>query len=323
MALHSTPQASHPARDLRLSAPFRLPALLAALASLFLMAGCDSDPAAPDDPDPDPEPLQQVIWELAAVGGDAGPGLSATLTLYEYTAEESLARLELADGVPGMEGVAPAHLHAGEAGSGGGIVYFLGALDLAEGAPGESWAVVPEAFEVLVEEDLHANVHWSHDELEDLLAQGDVGANSGVEPEDSELTPPAVPNTLAWELDAVENDGDLLPDGVAGHLILVELDEERTLVEVRLDGGSPETGAGHPAHIHEGPAGEGGGILEFLTPVDGMAGSPGSSWTVLEMTLAELDALDAHVNVHQDPTSLEVLITRGDVGLNGEGTTVP
>lgn len=299
--------------------------LVLAAFALAGLAGCDSDPAAPDDPDPDPEPLLLVGWELEAVPGDGDPedGLAATLTLYEYTAEESLAHLELADGVPGVSELAPAHLRAGPAGDGGEIAHVLGTLDLSGEGPGESWAVVPEAFESLADGDLHAEVELAFEDGARVLARGEAGANAGVEPEPSELTPPAVPATLAWPLDAVSNDGDLLPDGAAGHLVLTELGGDRTLVELRLDDGSPGTGAGHPAHIHEGEAAAGGPILHHLAPLDGRDEAPGSSWIVLPMTLEEIDALDAHAQVHEALDAMDVVLVRGDIGVNGEGTTTP
>jgi len=114
--------------------------------------------------------------------------------------------------------------------------------------------------------------------------------------------------------------------GVSGKIEFVELTNGQIQAEISLSG--TDNGNTHPAHVHLNSAVVGGDILISLTPV---AGANGSSVTIFNMddngnavTFAQIDDLDAYVNVHKSATELDVIIAQGDIGANqftGESKT--
>ena len=292
-----------------------LPALIG-LAALFLLAGCgDDDPVSPDpgdDPEPEPEiDTRQVSYDLNAVSndGDIPDGVEATAIFRELGDDETLVTLELEDGSTDTGLIHTAHIHENDVETGGDIAVFLGAIDGLEGAPGVSHEVVDRSFDELVDFDGFINIHQSNAELDNVIAQGNIGANADAEVVESDIEPVANPQTETVNLDAIANPG-ALPDGASGTATFRELTATQTLVTLELDGGSPETGGAHPAHIHD----ENGEIAFFLGPIDGLEPAPGASDFVVGESFNALTGFDGYINIHESNAALENVITEGTLG---------
>jgi len=106
--------------------------------------------------------------------------------------------------------------------------------------------------------------------------------------------------------------------GVSGEIEFKELESGEIQAEISLSGTSD--GGTHPAHVHLNSAALGGDILISLTPV---AGATGSSVTIFSqddngnaLTFADIDNLDAYVNIHLSSSELNVIVAQGDIGVN-------
>lgn len=106
-------------------------------------------------------------------------GVSGTATFEERTNGETLVTLSL-EGT--TEGEHPAHIHMGAAEDGPGDIAI--SLNSVDGATGMSMTNISETdaedavtYEDLVAYDGYINVHKSAEDLETLLAQGNIGAN--------------------------------------------------------------------------------------------------------------------------------------------------
>lgn len=106
--------------------------------------------------------------------------------------------------------------------------------------------------------------------------------------------------------------------GVSGTVVFEETTNQSTLITVNLTGGIP--GGTHPIHIHENSTVVGGGIAIGLGEVDGSTGS-----LVVEISATDdgniisyddLINFDGHLNIHESPQNLAVLVARTDIGGN-------
>lgn len=115
----------------------------------------------------DGAPQQSASFEVAA-----GPGgdLSGTLFLGDYGDDLTVAVLAL-DGT-GARDTHPAHLHTGDCASGGGVEVPLADV---EGATGLSVTVLRTPFDELLAQDYHVNAHRSSQEMNVIVACGEVG----------------------------------------------------------------------------------------------------------------------------------------------------
>jgi hypothetical protein len=122
---------------------------------------------------------------------------------------------------------------------------------------------------------------------------------------------------VSYDLSAQANDG-ALPSGVGATATFWELGDNQTLVTLELDGGATNTTVSHPAHIHNGAAGSGGGIEIYLSPLDGTGGG-GTSARVVDRPFDELAGFDGYVNIHESADSLSNVVAQGNIGANAEG----
>ncbi len=106
--------------------------------------------------------------------------------------------------------------------------------------------------------------------------------------------------------------------GISGKIKFEELTDGRIQINLDLDG--TKNGDTHPAHVHAKSASLGGDIL---IPLESVAGATGSSITVITkdvngktLSIADIDNLDAYVNVHKSSSELGVIISQGDIGSN-------
>lgn len=263
--------------------------------STIVFTGCKDDD---DSPIPFPD---TKVYELESV---ADPNIEGTATFVRVDARTTSITIVLT-GTP-TGGVHPAHIHANTAAEGGPIVISLNSVD---GTTGTSTTLIqrddsgnPVTFEELMEYDGHLNVHLSEDELNVIVAQGDIGQN--------ELTGKA----KRYELN------EAAVPGISGTVLFEERRNGEALATISLEG-TPEGGE-HPAHIHENAAEEGGGIVYTFNPVNGTTGMSISNVAELDdgTPFGYKDVLkyDGHVNVHLSPEQLDVIVAQGDIGINAD-----
>jgi hypothetical protein len=139
------------------------------LVAFVLIAGCDDD----DEPQSQNE-TQYALGELES------SGVSGTVTFTKMDDATTRISIELTGTMDGD--MHPAHIHAGNASTGGPIVVDFSPVD---GATGRSETTVtalndgtPITYEELIAFDGHVNVHKSATELAIMIAQGNIGANA-------------------------------------------------------------------------------------------------------------------------------------------------
>jgi len=197
----------------------------------------------------------------------------------------------------------PAHIHNNTAAEGGGIAIDLTNVD---GSSGKSLTNVSQlndgtsiTFDELTEIDGYINVHLSQDQLQSIVAQGDVGQNV--------LTG----NAETYNVSSING------SNISGTVTFYERLNETTLIEISLTGTSdPDS---HPTHIHENDVNIGGGILIGLNPVNGATGKSMTQVAFMDndtpISYDELITINGHLNVHWSSNDLSV-VASGNVGDN-------
>lgn len=263
---------------------------LLSIGSMFLMS-CGDDDGGADIPMPTGD---EMTFDLAEA--DVA-GISGTATFAEYDDGSTQIVLDLNGTEDG--GSHPAHIHSGIALDGGDVAISLTSVD---GSTGMSETFITDvSYEDLINYDGYINVHLSSDDIETIVAQGDIGEN--------DLTGDEVVYELA------EKD---VP-GISGIATFMKRVNNETLVELELMN-TPE--GSHPAHIHMGSVDTAPGAIAIsFTPIDG---TTGMSWTNISMTDADeaityddLLTYDGYINVHSS-TDINVLIAQGNMGANAD-----
>jgi len=265
--------------------------------SVIAFVGCDSDDDTPIDPPFEGETKEFQLSEIS------DSGVSGTATFTELEDSSVLLELEVEGAESGNSH--PAHIHFNSAAEGGDIAISLQPVDGETGVSTTEISVLDDGteidFEDLVNFDGYINIHKSSEELDMLLAQGDIGEN--------ELTGESVDYSLATK--------DV--EGISGTATFMERSNGETLVLLNLEG--TQEGNSHPAHIHMGSIADApGDIAVTLTSVEGASGMSVSniSETDAEESISyeDLVAYDGYINVHQSADDLETLIAQGNIGSN-------
>lgn len=304
-----------------------LTALLTAtlLIGAVLMAACADDVVAPIQGVGGNEPvlLEQVTYPLDAVSseGTLPQGLAGEVVFQELDASRMLVTVAIDDTVD-TPLIHPVHIHENDAGTGGPIAFFLGALDNNARGAARSVHVIEKSLDSLLTFNGHVNIHESNATRDTLLAQGDIGANDNASPTLFRLNRVVEPRRVAYPLQAVSNSSTQAPEGFGGEVRFEELTPSQTLVRVQADGGSPATDGAHPVHLREGRAGEHAdgaapeAVIVYLGAIDGAPESPGVSWAVVDRSYDELLNADAHVRIHLSNDALDTVLSTGDIGAN-------
>ena len=306
---------------------YKLKFLFVFFATGLLFSCSDDDPVSSVNGTDDPvEPViefRQATYDLNSVSnsGVLPNGVEATATFQELHNNQTLITLSLEGESTETGLIHTAHIHENDVETGGGIEYFLGPIDGLDGAPGTSEYVVDASFDELTEFDGYINIHESNDALGVIISQGNIGGNANVEITESTLTPIENPQTKQYTLNASPNAG-LLADGAGAVATFHELTSNQTLVKLELTGGTTETELSHPAHIHFNNVVEGGGIAYFLGPIDGLPGSEGVSYAVIDESFDFLTGFDGYINIHESNASLDVIVSQGNIGANENLTTL-
>jgi len=86
--------------------------------------------------------------------------------------------LALEGGATGADSLAhPAHIHNNSVAEGGGIAIFINPISGNDPASRSS-NLVGESFDTLVQFDGHVNVHESNAALQNIVSNGNIGANA-------------------------------------------------------------------------------------------------------------------------------------------------
>lgn len=232
----------------------------------------------------------------------AVPGISGSITFEERKNGFSLATIMLNNTPEG--GMHPAHIHANSAAEGGGIIVSFKPVD---GTTGMSKTTIraldsgePLTYEAIQDLDGYVNVHLSMNQLNVIVAQGDIGGN--------ELTG----MSKMYPLNAVA-----VP-GIDGSITFEERKNGFSLATIMLNN-TPDGGV-HPAHIHANSTAEGGGIIVSFNPVDGTTGMSKTTIRALDggaaLTYEEILVIDGYVNVHLSMNNLGTIVAQGDIGGN-------
>ena len=126
------------------------------------------------------------------------------------------------------------------------------------------------------------------------------------------------PDAVSYDLTAQSN-GGAVPNGVDATATFWRLSDTQTLVTLELTDGNTGADVGHPAHIHNNSASEGGGIEIYLSPIDGSRGG-GTSARVVDLPIEDLIDFNGYINIHESAASLGTVVSQGNIGANAPGT---
>ena len=273
---------------------FKTKTILMLFITVLLFTGCDDDDSNPVNPNLDSKTYQ--LFERS------DSGVSGIATFTDQTDGSVLVELDVT-GTP-QDGMHPSHIHFNTAAEGGAIAVSLNSVD---GATGTSQTFVSETddgtpldYNALLNFDGYINIHLSADELETVVAQGDIGQN--------ELTG----ESITYDL------GEKDVPGISGTVTFEERVNGEAQATIMLTG-TPDGGM-HPAHIHANSASEGGPILYTFGAVDGTTGMIRTNISELDdetaFGYADILAVDGYVNVHLSMDQLATIVAQGNIGAN-------
>ncbi len=270
-----------------------LPMIMAAM----VFVSCDDD-----DDVVIPPTIGQGDSKTYALGSVSDPDISGTAKIIENDDNTVTVELDLENTPSG--GMHPAHIHMNTAAEGGAIAITLGTVDGSTGTSSITFSTTddgtPISFDELLDYDGYINVHASADNLETLVAQGDIGQN--------ELTGALTSYAL----------GSVAFDDIDGTATFEERLNGEALATIALNN-TPEDGT-HPGHIHMNTAVEGGDIAFTFNPVDGATGISKTNVAALDdgtsFNYADVLTYDGYINIHLSADDLATLVAQGDIGQN-------
>lgn len=245
---------------------------------------------------------QAKVFEL---GEKNVEGIMGTATFEERVNGEALATLKLENTPDG--GMHPAHIHMNTAAESGDIAFTFNSVNGTTGMSKTNVATLADGemfgYAEVLNYDGYINVHFSAEELEILVAQGDIGQN--------ELTG----DTTSYSLNSVD------VAAIMGNAIFKKRVNGETLVILSLE--NSVEGAMYPAHIHVGSIADApGDIAITLNSVNGTTGLSMTNVSAFNGEDAEtidynaLIEYDGYINIHLSAEELGVLVAQGNIGLN-------
>jgi hypothetical protein len=240
-----------------------------------------------------------IAYDLAE---RAIPGISGNVTFSERLNGEALAEIMLSGTPPG--GQHPAHIHENTAVEGGGILFSFNPVDGDTGMSATNVSAFDDGSALTYSDieglDAYVNVHLSADDLETIVAQGDIGQN--------DLTGDSKVYTLA------ERD---VP-GISGTASFFKRVNGTSLAILDIQN-TPDGGV-HPAHIHNNDAATGGGIAFTFNTVNGDTGLSSTQVEALDDDTAisydDILTFDGYINVHLSASELGTIVAQGNIGSN-------
>ena len=301
-------------------------AALMLLPLALVLSGCDSDDGMTGTTPPSVG--DQVSYNLSAQNNS---GVTGTVTFWRAGPDTTLVTLALDPSATNPNVSHPAHIHLNSVSEGGGIEYYLSAVN--GSAPnGTTARKIGVPIEDLATFDGHVNVHASPANLETVVAQGNIGANAeGTEGEGLNFVDS--PRATTYPLNASPTEGSVLSGGITGTVRFEELTSSQTLVTYALDtDGSVENYVGSDVtvaqigHIHENTVAEGGSIVSG--PFSGYLGSvaptdpAARSSRIINAGFDELTSYDGYVNIHQSNANAQYVFAQGNIGANAIDATI-
>lgn len=268
--------------------------LLAFVAIVF--TNCASD----ENSIPIDSRLTYIEYDLSAVENPVVTGY----VRFIKNEDESITAQVILTGLDTNNGNHPTHIHHNTAVEGGAIAISLNAVDSNTGTSTTTFTALDDGTPINYEEltffDGYLNVHLSTNNLDSLLAQGDIGQN--------DLTG----TTKTYAL----NDIDM--SGVTGTAKFSERENGEALAVIELT--NTISGTMHPAHIHNNTALEGGLVAFTFNAIDGDTGISKTNVSELddgsEFLFNNVVEFDGYINVHLDPNNLQTIVSQGDIGDN-------
>lgn len=210
----------------------------------------------------------------------------------------------------------PAHIHENSVEEGGGIIVTFNPVDGSTGMSRTNISMtdndIPISYEGILEYDGHVNIHKSAEELDVLIAQGNIGANADGDG-DGDLTGESREYTFVSNTDTE----------VVGTVTFHERNDGQTRAEIILED-FPE--GSHPVHIHMNTAADSGDAVYTFANVEG----PTDTLTVdidslddgTSITYQEFLDFNGYIDVHRSDDDDEI-IAHTDIGQNAltENTT--
>jgi len=248
--------------------------------------------------------------KVYALGSVAVDDIDGTATFKERKNGEALATIML-NNTP-EDGMHPGHIHMNTAAEGGDIAFTFNAVNGATGMSNTNVSALDDGsdfnYEDVLTYDGYINIHLSADDLETLVAQGDIGQN--------ELTGESKSYTL----------GSIDVDEINGSATFEERINGEALATIMLNN-TPTDGM-HPGHIHMNTAAEGGDIAFTFNAVNGANGVSKTNVAALDddtaFGYAQVLEYDGYINIHLSADELGTLVAQGDIGQNeltGESKT--
>lgn len=277
-----------------------------------------------EEPVPD-----QIRYDLTAQPNDGAvpEGVGGTVTFWRAGPDTTFVTLNLdADATAG--GVShPAHIHNNSVSDGGGVEYYLSAVN-GSSPNGTTARKIGRPIEFFAEFNGHVNVHESPENLGNVVAQGNIGANAeGMQGSGFDLVND--PRTKAYSLNASTTKGSVFSSGVTGTVTFQELTSSKTLVTYTLDAdGSVNNASGEEisvaqiGHIHENTVSQTGGVVNG--PFSGYLGSiaptdpSARSSRIIDASYEDLTGYNGYVNIHQSNASSQYVFAQGNIGASAD-----
>ncbi len=237
-----------------------------------------------------------------ALDSRANPNIMGDAVFTERVNGTTLIEIML-EGTP-ANGEHPGHIHMNTAAEGGEIKVTFTPVNGETGMSATQVAMLddgtPITYDELLEFDGYINIHKSADEIETLIAQGDIGQN--------ELTG----ESMVYNLGTVGN------SGVSGEAVFYQRMNGEALLVIDVMG--TMAGDSHPSHIHMGDINNPGAIVVSLDEVNGDTGMSKTNIAMQDdgSTFGYADVLNynGYINVHKSASELDVLLAQGNIGSN-------
>lgn len=230
--------------------------------------------------------------------------IHGTMTISERISGAALVEIDLEDTEDGAE--YPANIYMNSILETGDVAISLNPVNGTTGYSATHVEMLDDetdiTYEGLLEYDGHVNVHLSEDEMDTVVASGDIGTNVFTD------------NSVEYNLESVSD------ESISGTATFIERISGETVVIITLEGTT--AGNSHPAYIYTGTAADASeDVVISLNDVNGETGMSITHVGLLDdETAIDFDGMldiDGHIRIYESEGSEEI-IAQGDVGVNAE-----
>lgn len=269
--------------------------LFLAVSMQFLISCAGDDNSTPID-----SSLTYIEYDLSAVDN---PNVTGYARIIENE-DGSLTAQVILSGLDTNNGNHPANIYYNTAVDGGAVAISLNPVNSDTGRSTTTFTALDDGTPIDYGEltffDGHLNVYLSSNNLDFLVAQGDIGQN--------DLT--GATKTYALN--------DVSMSGISGTAKFSERQNGEALAVIQLT--NTIQGTVSPAHIDNNTALEGGAIVFTFNDVNGDTGISKTNVSQLDdgtdFGFIDVTEFNGHINVQLDPFNLQTIISQGDIGEN-------